>query len=85
METDELPRLAGRLPEIDTPVLIIAGRRDPVVPLANTGLPDEWLPDSRLVVVDAGHFGWEERPGEYASLIADRVTDGYRAAAGQGP
>jgi pimeloyl-ACP methyl ester carboxylesterase len=43
------------------------------------------LPDSKLVVVDAGHFVWEERPGEYASLIADWVTGGYRAAAADGP
>jgi pimeloyl-ACP methyl ester carboxylesterase len=56
-----------------------------VVPLANAEFLDERLPDSRLVVVDAGHFGWEERPGEYASLIADWVTDGYRAAAADGP
>jgi hypothetical protein len=33
-----------------------------------------------LVVLDAGHFVWEEAPGEYATLVADRVAGGYRAA-----
>lgn len=43
----------------------------------------ERLPNGKLVV-EAGYFGWEERAGEYASLIADWVADGYRAAAGRG-
>jgi pimeloyl-ACP methyl ester carboxylesterase len=78
---DELPQLAGRLPEINAPVLIIAGRRDRVVPLVNAEFLDERLPNGKLVVVGAGHFVWEERADEYASLIADWVAGGYRAAA----
>ncbi len=78
---DELPQLAERLPEISEPVLIIAGRQDRVVPLINAEFLYERLPKARLVVVDSGHFVWEERPGEYASQIADWVADGYRAAA----
>jgi hypothetical protein len=39
----------------------------------------------KLVLVNAGHFVWEEGPGEYTSLIADMVTDGYRTAAADGP
>jgi len=81
--SNELPQLAERLPEINAPVLIIAGRRDRVVPLMNAGFLDERLPNGKLVV-EAGHFVWEERAGEYAFLIADRVVDGYRAAA-RGP
>lgn len=81
---DELPQLAGRLPEISTPVLIIAGRRDRVVPLGNAEFLDERLPNGTLAVVEAGHFVWEERPGEYASLIEDWVASGYRAAAQAG-
>jgi pimeloyl-ACP methyl ester carboxylesterase len=26
------------------------------------------------VIVDAGHFVWEEAPAEYASIILDSVT-----------
>jgi hypothetical protein len=38
------------------------------------------LPDVAHLV-GAGHFVWKERPGGYASLIMDWVTDGYLAAA----
>ena len=53
---EELPVLAELLPQIATPVTIINGRHDPVVPLANAEFLDERLPTSRLVVIDAGHF-----------------------------
>jgi pimeloyl-ACP methyl ester carboxylesterase len=71
---EELPELAELLPEIATPVTIINGRHDPVVPLANAEFLDERLPTSRLVVVDAGHFVWEEAPTEYASIILESIT-----------
>jgi pimeloyl-ACP methyl ester carboxylesterase len=45
-----------------------------VVPLANAEFLDERLPNSRLTVIDAGHFGWEEAPAEYASSILDSLT-----------
>jgi pimeloyl-ACP methyl ester carboxylesterase len=44
---EELPALAELLPEIATPVTIINGRHDRVVPLANAEFLDERLPDSR--------------------------------------
>jgi pimeloyl-ACP methyl ester carboxylesterase len=71
---EELPALAELLPEIATPVTIINGRHDSVVPLANAEFLDERLPNSRLVVLDAGHFVWEEAPTEYASAILDSLT-----------
>jgi pimeloyl-ACP methyl ester carboxylesterase len=77
---DELPRLARLLPEIDTPVLIIAGRRDRAVPVANAEFLDERVPRRRLTVLDTGHFVWEEAADQYASLVADWVTAGYRDA-----
>jgi pimeloyl-ACP methyl ester carboxylesterase len=70
---EELPELAKRLPQIGTPVTIISGRHDSVVPLANAEFLDERLPNSRLVVIDAGHFVWEEAPAEYASAIIDSL------------
>jgi pimeloyl-ACP methyl ester carboxylesterase len=70
---EELPELAELLPGIETPVTIINGRNDPVVPLANAEFLDERLPHSRLVVIDAGHFVWEEAPAEYASAILDSL------------
>jgi pimeloyl-ACP methyl ester carboxylesterase len=72
----ELPKLAQRLPGIDTPVQIIAGGRDRVVPLVNAEFLAERLPRSTLTMVDAGHFAWEEVPGEYASIITAWVDRG---------
>jgi pimeloyl-ACP methyl ester carboxylesterase len=71
---EELPALADLLPHIRTPVTIINGRHDRVVPLANAEFLDERLPNSRLMVIDAGHFVWEEAPGEYASAILDSIS-----------
>src|SRR5262249_18965473 len=71
---EELPELAELLPQIATPVPLINGRHDRVVPLANVEFLDQRLPSSRLVIIDAGHFVWEESPAEYASIILDSIT-----------
>jgi pimeloyl-ACP methyl ester carboxylesterase len=74
---EELPALAELLPQITTPVTIINGRHDRVVPLANAEFLDARLPTSRLVIVDAGHFVWEEAPTEYASIILDAIMGNW--------
>lgn len=71
---EELPVLAGLLPQITVPVTIINGRHDRVVPLANAEFLDQRLPVSRLVIIDAGHFVWEEEPDKYASAVLDSIT-----------
>jgi pimeloyl-ACP methyl ester carboxylesterase len=73
---EELPALAELLSQITTRVTIINGRHDRVVPLANAEFLDERLPNSRLAIIDAGHFVWEEAPAEYASIILDSITAG---------
>jgi pimeloyl-ACP methyl ester carboxylesterase len=73
---DELPELAELLPRIATPVTIVNGRHDRVVPLANAEFLDDRLPDSRMRIIDAGHFVWEEAPDEYAAIVLDSVTGG---------
>ena len=70
---EELPVLAELLPRIATPVTIINGRHDRVVPVANAQFLDERLPNSRVVLIDAGHFVWEEAPAEYASIVLDSI------------
>jgi pimeloyl-ACP methyl ester carboxylesterase len=72
---EELPSLTELLSQITTPVTIINGRHDRVVPLANAEFLDERLPDSRVVIIDTGHFVWEEAPAEYASAVLDSITD----------
>jgi pimeloyl-ACP methyl ester carboxylesterase len=73
---EELPELAELLPAITTPVTIINGRHDRVVPVANAEFLDERLPNSRVRLIDAGHFVWEEAPAEYASIVLASITGG---------
>jgi pimeloyl-ACP methyl ester carboxylesterase len=65
----ELPILRDLLPEIQTPVQIIAGGRDPAVPPVNAEFLHERLPNSKLDILDAGHFTWEDAADEYAALV----------------
>jgi pimeloyl-ACP methyl ester carboxylesterase len=60
---------------IDDPILD-GDPRGRSVPLANAEFLDERLPASRLVIVDRGHFIWEESPTEYASIILSSITGG---------
>ena len=71
---EELPELAELLPQITTPVTIINGRHDQVVPLANAEFLDERLPTSRVAIIDAGHYVWEEAPAEYASIVIGSIA-----------
>jgi pimeloyl-ACP methyl ester carboxylesterase len=73
----DLPVLAGLLPRIDTPVQIIAGAGDTAVPPVNARFLHERLPHSKLDVIDAGHFTWEDAAADYAAL----VTSWWRGAA----
>ena len=80
---DDLPVLGNLLGAIATPVQIIAGSRDPVVPPINAELLDEALPHSKLDILDAGHYVWEERSEQYGSLITQWVKGGYLKVAEQ--
>ena len=77
----ELPLLRGLLPEIQTPVQIIAGARDPVVPPVNGEFLHERLPKSKLDIIDAGHFTWEDSADEYAALVTSWWSGGYATGA----
>ena len=71
---EELPELAQLLPQITMPVTTINGRHDRVVPLANAEFLDERLPNSRVVLIDGGHFIWEEAPAEYAAAVLESLS-----------
>ena len=58
----ELPALRDLLPQIQTPVQIIAGAHDPAVPPVNAEFLHHRLPHSKLDILDAGHFTWEDAP-----------------------
>jgi pimeloyl-ACP methyl ester carboxylesterase len=73
----ELPVLRDLLPEIPTPVQIIAGGLDTVVPPVNGEFLHERLPKSKLDIIDAGHFTWEDAADEYAALVTSWWGGGY--------
>jgi pimeloyl-ACP methyl ester carboxylesterase len=79
----ELPLLRDLLADIQTPVLIIAGARDPAVPPVNAEFIHERLPNSKLDVIDAGHFTWEDASDEYAALVTSWWSGSY-ATSGSG-
>ena len=59
----------------DTPLLLVAGNRDSVIPIAHTLAAHEVLPDSRLEIFDdAGHFPHIEQPQRFAHLLHDFLT-----------
>ena len=80
----ELPILRDLLPELETPVQIIAGDHDPVVPPVNGEYLDERLPKSKLDIIDAGHFTWEDAADEYAALVTSWWGGGYADAGSSG-
>src|SRR5262245_36084872 len=65
---EELRLLGELLPEINVPVQIIGGLWDFSVPPSNHRYLDRHLPNSKLDLVDAGHFTWEDAADTYAEL-----------------
>jgi pimeloyl-ACP methyl ester carboxylesterase len=74
----ELPKLAEKLPGIETPVQIVCGRNDPLVPTPNQEFLHERLPNSRMDLLPAGHFAWEEVPDLYGDILINWLAAGYR-------
>lgn len=78
----ELPRLAERLPGIMTPVQIVCGRDDELVPTPNQEFLHARLPNSRMNLLPAGHYAWEEVPDLYGDVLVNWLSAGYREASG---
>jgi pimeloyl-ACP methyl ester carboxylesterase len=74
---EELRVLRDLLSGIQTPVEIITGERDTVVPPVNAEYLQERLPSSRLDFIDAGHFIWEDAADQYAALVTRWWSGGY--------
>jgi pimeloyl-ACP methyl ester carboxylesterase len=73
----DLPRIAARLAEIETPAQIIVGRHDPYVPVSNAQGLLKGLPKSKLDILDCGHFEWDDGAPEYGRLAAEWIKGGY--------
>jgi pimeloyl-ACP methyl ester carboxylesterase len=76
----ELPVLRDLLGAIQAPVQIIAGARDRAVLPVNAEFLHERLPKSKLDIIDAGHFVWEDAADEYAALVTSWWSGGYATA-----
>jgi pimeloyl-ACP methyl ester carboxylesterase len=76
----DLPELEPLLAKIQTPALVMTGRNDPIVPVANGQLLAEKLPHNRFVVLDAGHRAWEEAASQYTHEVGSWLDGGYRSA-----
>jgi pimeloyl-ACP methyl ester carboxylesterase len=80
----DLPVMRDLLSTIQTPVQIIAGARDHVVPPVNAEYLHERLPNSKLDLLDTGHFTWEDGADQCAALFTSWWAGGY-ATAGSSP
>jgi pimeloyl-ACP methyl ester carboxylesterase len=75
----DLPVLAERLSEIRTPVQIIAGRHDALVPPSNAEFLHARLPHSKLDILETGHFTWEDDADDYLELTRSWI-EAHRTA-----
>jgi len=76
----DLALLRDLLPNVQTPVQIIAGGRDSAVPPVNGEYLHQRLANSKLDIVDAGHFTWEDAADEYAALVTSWWSGGCATA-----
>jgi pimeloyl-ACP methyl ester carboxylesterase len=75
----DLPVLAQRLGDISTPVQIIAGQHDDLVPPSNAEFLHARLPNSKLDILETGHFTWEDGADDYLALATAWIA-GHRAS-----
>lgn len=73
-----------RLPHVTAPTLIVWGEHDQVNDIGMGRRTAELVPDSRLVVLDCGHFVASERPAAFVAAVRPflRTAPALRPAAG---
>lgn len=64
------------LPTLRLPTLIIAGRDDPLIPLANARLMHRLIPGSRLYLHPGGHLGLVTEAAELAPVVTGFLNEG---------
>ena len=69
-------QVKDKLPDLDIPVLLLWGDRDRVFPVDEYGKPlKETLPRAKLLVVkQAGHGVYLDRPGEFNEILLDFLS-----------
>jgi pimeloyl-ACP methyl ester carboxylesterase len=78
----DLPVLAERLGDIRTPVQIIAGRHDTLVPPSNAEFLHARLADSKIDILETGHFTWEDGADDYLQLTKSWIEAHSSARSG---
>jgi pimeloyl-ACP methyl ester carboxylesterase len=78
----DLALLDGLLPQIETPVKIIASDHDPMVPLRNAQYLSERLPRCELTVLDLGHFAWEDGADAWGDAALAWLESGFARVGG---
>ena len=73
----DLPLLGDLLSQIQTPVKVLAGARDPLVPISNAEDLVERLPRAELTALDFGHFTWEDGADAYGDAVLAWGGGGY--------
>jgi haloalkane dehalogenase len=74
---EKLAPYQGQLAELGVPALVLWGEGDDFAPVAGAHRFHKELPGSELVVLDAGHFVFEEAPQESTRAVvgfAERLT-----------
>jgi len=66
---EKLTPYEGRLAALEVPSLVLWGEHDPFAPVAGAHQFHKELPSSQLVVLDAGHFVWEDAPEQCADAV----------------
>jgi pimeloyl-ACP methyl ester carboxylesterase len=74
----DLPMLHALLPDVQTPVLVVAGSDDPIVPPPNGELLAKLLPRCKNELIKGGHLVWEDAPAAYAARLATWFGGEYR-------
>lgn len=76
MEQTVLTDPATRLPLINTPVLLLWGKKDRLIPFSNSADYTELLPDARLVAFpELGHVPMEEDPDQSLKPLIKFLED----------
>jgi pimeloyl-ACP methyl ester carboxylesterase len=76
----ELPPLMTLLPTITTPVQIVSGEGDDIVPPANGLFLAGRIPNSRHARLSSGHFTWEDASDEFVAIVIRWIRGGYLAS-----
>jgi haloalkane dehalogenase len=72
---EKLEPYQGRLAELDVPTLILWGERDTFAPVGGAHRFHKQLPGSKLVMVDVGHFVYEDAPERCAEEVTTFLAE----------